>query len=347
VKDAMFDVTRWWYKRGVDGFRLDAVGTLFEDPQLKDNPTLPGTNEFGDPSMQAVYNIKFPEVHAVPRDLRKVADEHNTVLIGETDTNDISELKQYYGEHNNELQMPMDFMFALVDKLSPPEFRRQIATVDSAGGWPVFFISNHDIVRSYVRYGDGQHNDAIAKVMAALYLMLRGTRIMYYGEEIGMTNNDPTRKEEVKDPIGRQVGRKKRAETGSGRPCNGTERSVASELKDSSSILQTYRQLLALRHKNTALLDGEYIPLNETDTNVLSYLRRYKDQAVLVVLNMSGQKQDVSFDLTPLGFTLKSAHTLLTTSGKDSGEGSLSHKSLEPFFPVHRIGFKIDVALGK
>ncbi len=42
VKDAMFDATRWWYKRGVAGFRLDAVDTLFEDPQLRDNPVLPG-----------------------------------------------------------------------------------------------------------------------------------------------------------------------------------------------------------------------------------------------------------------------------------------------------------------
>ena len=164
VHDAMFDVTRWWYKRGVAGFRLDAVDTLFEDPDLRDNPVLPGMNKYGDPNEEDLYNTKLPEVHDVLRDLRKVADEHNAVLIGETWTKDVNELKQYYGEHNDELQMPMDFMFTKVDKLSPPEFRQQIAAVDSAGGWPVFVISNHDIVRSYERYGDGQHNEAIAKV---------------------------------------------------------------------------------------------------------------------------------------------------------------------------------------
>src|SRR5206468_12576111 len=100
-------------------------------------------------------------------------------------------------------QMPMDFLFTTVNKVSAPEFRRQIAAVDSAGGWPVYVLSNHDIVRSYNRYGDGQHNDAIAKLMAGLYLSLRGTPIMYYGEEIGMENNDPKRKEDVKDPIGK------------------------------------------------------------------------------------------------------------------------------------------------
>ena len=84
VEKAMFDVTRWWYKRGVAGFRLDAVDTLFEDPDLRDNPVLPGTTKFGDPNTDQKYNKKLPGVHDVLQNLRKVADEHNAVLIGET-----------------------------------------------------------------------------------------------------------------------------------------------------------------------------------------------------------------------------------------------------------------------
>jgi alpha-glucosidase len=352
VKDAMFDVTRWWYKRGVAGFRLDAVDTLFEDPQMRDNPVLPGLNKYGDPKEENVYNTKLPEVHVVLRDLRKVADENNAVLIGETWTKDVSELKQYYGDHSDELQMPMDFMFTKVDKLSPPEFRRQIAAVDSAGGWPVFVLSNHDIVRSYVRYGDKQHDQAIAKLMASLYLTLRGTPIMYYGEEIGMENNDPTRKEDVKDPIGRVGWPQEKGRDGERTPMQWDDSpnagftrgvpwlpvppsyksvNVAAELKDPYSILNTYKSLLALRHQNRALLDGDYVALNENDANVLSYLRRYKNEAVLVVLNMSAQPQDVSFDLSPQGFPAKSAHTLLTTTATGSKESSVSHLSLEPF----------------
>jgi len=352
VKDAMFDVTRWWYKRGVTGFRLDAVDTLFEDPQMRDNPVLPGLNKYGDPKEENVYNTKLPEVHVVLRDLRKVADENNAVLIGETWTKDVSELKQYYGDHSDELQMPMDFMFTKVDKLSPPEFRRQIAAVDSAGGWPVFVLSNHDIVRSYVRYGDKQHDQAIAKLMASLYLTLRGTPIMYYGEEIGMENNDPTRKEDVKDPIGRVGWPQEKGRDGERTPMQWDDSpnagftrgvpwlpvppsyktvNVAAELKDPYSILNTYKSLLALRHQNRALLDGDYVALNENDANVLSYLRRYKNEAVLVVLNMSAQPQDVSFDLAPQGFPAKSANTLLTTMTAASKERSLSHLSLEPF----------------
>ena len=69
--------------------------------------------------------------------------------------------------------------------LSADEYRKHIAAVNAAGHWPTYVISNHYIVRSYTRYGDGEHNDDIAKMMAALYLTLRGTPINYYGEELG------------------------------------------------------------------------------------------------------------------------------------------------------------------
>jgi alpha-glucosidase len=351
VEKAMFDVTTWWYNRGVAGFRLDAVDTLFEDPELRDNPVLPGTNRYGDPNMENKYNTKLPELHDVLRKLRKVADEHGAVLIGETWTSDITELKKYYGEHSNELQMPMDLMFATVNKVSAPEFRRQIGAVDAAGGWPVYVISNHDIPRSYVRYGDGQHNDAIAKLMAGLYLTLRGTPIMYYGEEIGMENNDPKSKNDVKDPIGKLGWPEEKGRDGERTPMQwddapnaGFSRSkpwlpvppsykthnVATELKNPNSILRFYKRVLALRHNNQALLDGQYIALNENDPNVLAYLRNYKDETVLVALNMSAAAQKVSFDLSAQGLT-NAKVTTLVTSMTQSPPATLSDLSLEPF----------------
>jgi len=86
VKDEMLDVTRWWYRRGVAGFRLDAVDTVFEDPGLADNPVLPGRNEYGDPNMKNLHNYKLEEEHGLLKDLRRVADETGAVLIGETYT---------------------------------------------------------------------------------------------------------------------------------------------------------------------------------------------------------------------------------------------------------------------
>jgi alpha-glucosidase len=348
VKDAMFDVTRWWYNRGVSGFRLDAVDTLFEDPNLQDNPIKhPGKNAFGDPFEENKYNTKLPEVHDILRGLRQVADEHNAVLIGETWTADVAELNQYYGKGNNELQLPMDFLFTMVNKLSPAEFRKQIAEVNGASGWPTFVISNHDIVRSYDRYGDGQHNDEIAKLMAALYLTLRGTPIMYYGEEIGMKTTPPTRQEDVKDPIGRKGWPKEKGRDGERTPMQwdssqnagfttGTPwlpvpasyktHNVADESKDPDSILEFYKKVLQLRHTNQALLEGSYQAIDESNENVLSYLRLYKDQGVVVVLNMSDKPQKVNLDLKQNRFV--SATSLLATR-KAAAQGD--EVSLEPY----------------
>jgi alpha-glucosidase len=337
VKQAMLDATRFWYKRGVAGFRLDAVDTLFEDPELKDNPVLPGTDKFGMPNTLEIYNKKLPEVHDALRDLRKVADEHGAVLIGETWTKDVSELRDYYGEHNDELQMPMDLMMTEFKQLSAPLFREHLGAVQSAGGWPVFVISNHDIVRSYTRYADGVHNDDIAKTMAALYLTQRGTPILYYGEEIGMENNDPKSKDEVKDPIGRRGWPLEKGRDGERTPMQWNDglnagftkgkpwlpvppsyktHNVEAEAKDANSILGFYRQLLTLRHKEPALLDGDYVALHPDDPQVLTYLRRYKDEAILVVLNMSASGQKVRFDLSPLGFPSPKLSVLLTSVGK-------------------------------
>jgi alpha-glucosidase len=347
VKGAMFDVTRFWYKRGVAGFRLDAVDTLFEDPNLHDNPVLPGKNAYGDPIEQNKYNDNLPEVHDVLRDLRKVADQSNAVLIGETWTDDIAELNRYYGQDHDELQLPMDFLFTMVNKLSPAEFRKQIASVNSASGWPTFVISNHDIVRSYDRYGDGIHNDQIAKLMAGLYLTLRGSPILYYGEEIGMKTTPPTRKDDVQDPIGRRGWPKEKGRDGERTPMQWDDsvnagfsqakpwlpvpptykaHNVADELKDPNSVLSFYKNVLALRRTNEALLDGSYIPLNEDDQNVLSYLRLYKDQAVLVALNMSGMDQKVTFDFASHGFVSTNA---LIETGKSTASGKVVN--LEPY----------------
>ncbi|MGA7684731.1 MAG: alpha-glucosidase [Terriglobales bacterium] len=323
VEKAMLDTMGWWYRRGVAGFRLDAVDTLFEDPALHDNPVLAGKNKQGDPNMENKYNTNFPEVHTELRKMRAVADKSGAVLIGETWTSNIAQLDQYYGEGGNELQMPMDFMFATVNKLSAPEFRRQVGMVESGKGWPVFVISNHDIVRSYNRYGDGKHNDAIAKLMATFYLTLRGTPIMYYGEEIGMENNDPKRREDVQDPIGKTGWPAEKGRDGERTPMQWNSstnagfsekmpwlpvppsyvtHNVETESKDPNSVLSVYKKVLALRHTNMALVEGDYTALNENDPNVISYLRSYRGKAVLVVLNMSDAARKVKFDLAKHGF---------------------------------------------
>ncbi len=350
VEKAMLDVTRFWYQRGVAGFRLDAVDSLFEDPKLTDDPVLPGKDKFGRPNLDERYNKKLPEVHEVMRKLRGVANEYGSVLIGETWTSNVAELKEYYGAHNDELQMPMDLMLTTFDELSAAKYRAHIGAVDAAGGWPVYVLSNHDIVRSYTRYGDGQHNDQIAKLLAAMYLTLRGTPILYYGEEIGMENNNPRRKEDVRDPIGKigwpqEIGRdgeRTPMQWTSGKNAGFSEakpwlpvpeshatHNVASETQDPDSVLNFYKRLLALRHTEPALLEGEYIALDEQNPNVYSYLRKDGTEAMLVVLNMARSPQKVSLDLSAQGLGANRARTVLT-DGNSPGEVSTKEIAMAP-----------------
>ena len=351
VEKAMLDVTRFWYKRGVAGFRLDAVDTLYEDPNLTDNPVLPGKDKFGRPNMNEKYNKKLPEVHDAMRKLRTTADEYGSVLIGETWTSNVEQLKDYYGTKNDELQMPMDLMMTGFKGLSADEYRKHIAAVNAAGHWPVYVITNHDIVRSYTRYADGAHNDDIAKMMAALYLTLRGSAIMYYGEEIGMENNIPKNIDDVKDPIGKLGWPLEKGRDGERTPMqwnhtanagfsvakpwlpvptSASTHNVADEMKDPDSVLSFYRKLLALRHTEAPLLDGDYVSLNEENPNVLTYVRRYKGEAILVILNMSAAVQKVRFDLSPAGFVEPKMEVLLTSFHKQL-KGMFMELPMEPY----------------
>ena len=106
---------------------------------------------------------------------------------------------------------------------------------------------------------------------------------------------------------------------------------VADELKDPNSILNWYKGLLALRRSKRALLDGDYVELNGDDPHVLSYLRRTKLEAVIVVINMSGAAETVNFDLTKMGLAGGTARTLLTTQASLKGNASVKQLSLEPF----------------
>ena len=322
VEKEMFDTMRWWFKRGVYGFRLDAVDALFEDEKLTDNPSLPGTNAYGDPNQEHLNDHRIPEVHAELQKMRRVVDEYKgRVLIGETWTSTPEALAEYYGPHNDELQMPMYFNFTTINRLDAAMFRDKIEAVEhnNAGGWPVFVFSNHDMRRQVDRYTPpGADKDKVAKLLAGMYLTLRGTPILYYGEELGMQNNDPARREDVKDVIGQKGWPTEKGRDGERTPMQWSDatnagfnqgaktwlpvgadyktRNVAAEMADSSSVLNWYRRVISLRRENVAISEGDYRTVPLTNPEILAYTRSAKGKTVLVLLNLSAGDQSVSLD---------------------------------------------------
>ena len=171
----MLDVTRFWYKRGVAGSAWMPWIRCYEDPKLTDNPVLPGTDKFGRPNMDEKYDKKLPEVHDAMRKLRTARRR----IWFSADRGDVDEQRIRTEGLLRREQRRAATADGLDDDGIQGTFTRMstasiLAAVNAAGHWPVYVISNHDIMRSYTRYADGAHNDDIAKMMAALYLTLRG-----------------------------------------------------------------------------------------------------------------------------------------------------------------------------
>ncbi len=337
VEQAMWGAVRFWLNKGVAGFRLDAVPTLFEDASLKDEQLLPGTNPYGDPNIDSSLTENLPEVHKVMRDLRDVTNAYpgNRVLIGETYLPNAEELKKWYGANHDELQLPMDTQVGFLNKLDVNLFRQKIEQVehDIGDNQPLLVFDNHDNPRMDARYGDGKHDVAIQRMLATILLATRSTALMYYGDEIGMKTTPPTRVEDVKDPIGKTGWPREKGRDGErtpmqwdGSPEAGFTKSdkpwlpvpdsyktinVAEETHDTDSLLHWYQQLIQLRRDNPALHTGKLTMLNTSDDKVLSWVRQAPGHpAVVVACNFTADLQKVN--LSQQG---KQGKTLLKSPG--------------------------------
>ncbi len=342
MKAAIYDMIRFWMKKGVAGFRLDAITHLYEDVDLHENTLMPGFDPYGERNADQKYTDALPKVHEALRELRKVADEvPGTVLIGETYTPTINDLAVMYGKSNDELQLPMDTQLGFLNKRSVPELRKKLNEAETGlnGNLPMLVFSNHDNVRDWDRYADGAHNGQIARLIATLLLTPKATTLMYYGEELGMVTNTPKRKEDVKDPIGRIGWPKEKGRDGERTPMqwngdtdagfstakktwlpipnNYRTVNVATESKDPNSLLNFWKALIHLRKENTLLRDGSFELIDAQNPNVLSYLRKGRNgDAVIVSLNFTSSSQTVDLPTKDHGLKSTTAKVLLSSGFK-------------------------------
>jgi alpha-glucosidase len=332
VKQAMWDTVRFWLDLGVDGFRLDAISTIFENPAWPDQtaelsqvelyrafsaayPELPSEEKHGHLFEQ--WNLLFrhqldqPDVHELMQELRNVVDAYSDrVLVGESD--EIA----YYGGGTNELHLVFNFPLMRTDRLTPAWVRanqRERLAALPPGAWPCNTLGNHDTSRVYTGYGDGQNDDALARLHLALMLTLRGTPFLYNGEEIGMTDlpmddidqfrDNPATwlyHSEIEDgappdralAFAAHVTRDKcrtpmqwaNAPNGGFSPAGvqtwlpvnpnyGQGVNVAEQLDDPGSLLHFYRHMLRVRKQTPALIAGDYTPLHEEAEDYLAFLR--------------------------------------------------------------------------
>lgn len=362
VEKAMFASMQFWLDRGVAGFRLDAIPNLFEDPQLRNNPEQSGINAQGDPNVSDKYTNNLPEVHDVIRRMRAMVAKYpgDRVLIGETYLPNTAELDKWYGgTAQDELQLPMDMLIGFHGdhaKLSAADFRQHLEEVETQihGAQPLIVFDNHDNTRAIDRYGDGTHDEQINKLLATMLFTTKATSLMYYGEELGMRTTPPTRREDVRDPIGitgwpnekgrdgertpmqwtagPQAGFSTNAKTWLPLPPNYMTINVAVESKSPTSQLEWFQHLIALRRDLPALHSGKMTMLDTTNPDVLSYVRSTgSGPAVVVALNCTAEPKTISLDLANSGVTGKTIKTLATDEESLKSTSTLTNITLPPY----------------
>lgn len=307
VKEAMFDTLRFWLDRGVDGFRMDVIGMIIKDEQLRDNPPNPNPrpglsdNDISG-RLLSVYNADQDEVHDILKEIRQLFDQYDDrVTIGEL-WGPLPRWVKYYGAAGEELHLPFNFRLMDEGKWDVKTMRGLVDAMEAIlpeFAWPNYVLGNHDRIRLATRFG-GQ---AQARTAAMMLLTLRGTPTLYYGDEIGLENGD-IKPEQMQDPQGiglgieytRDVTRTPMQWDAS--PYAGFSdvepwlpisadyqtRNVAVQAQNPTSMLNLYRQLLHYRKKTEVLTLGSYRPLDLHD-HCFAYVRQSDSQRSLIALN--------------------------------------------------------------
>jgi alpha-glucosidase len=288
VRRAFDEIIVHWLDRGVAGFRIDVCNVIIKDALLRDNPPARDTDPldvqlFG---QRPVYNGNRPEVHEVIRRWRRLADGYrDRVLIGETPVPEIETLAEYYGTGTDELDLAFNFPF-INAPLESDALRGVVESTERAlppGAWPVWTGSNHDMSRLATRWAEGDADRA--RVALFMLLCLRGTPVLYQGDEIGLVDTDVPQ-DQLRDPLGVRywpayAGRDAmrtpmpwRDSPGGGFSDPGAQPwlpfgdlaryNVEDQRSDRNSMLMLARDLIALRRETPGLRTGSYRSLPTT-----------------------------------------------------------------------------------
>lgn len=336
VRAAMEEVLRFWFDRGVDGFRIDVLWHCMKAEGLPDNPPNPDYVEGMGEKLKVLqlHSTDQSDIHEIAGSFRRLADDYGErLLVGEIYL-PVERLVAYYGSADAPgVHLPFNFQLFHAE-WAAPVLRRIIADYESAlppGGWPNWVLSCHDVPRIAGRLGETQ-----ARVAAMLLLTLRGTPTLYQGDELGIGKvvippgraRDP---QELRQPglgLGRDPARTPMPWDASPNagfspaepwlPLNPDwrVRNIAAQAADAGSMLNLHRRLLVLRRWHPALSLGN-IALMEAEEDVLQYARNHGSERIVIALNLSARLRRI---VLPFGTT---PELLLSTVPGRTFDGTL------------------------
>jgi alpha-glucosidase len=344
VREAMYEVMRFWLDRGIDGFRIDVLWLLAKDETFADSPPVPPREHELD-----VGRLEHPgfedreETHEIVREMRRLVDEYDErVLIGEIYL-PYERLVRYYGERLDGVHLPFNFGLVTASRFDAPTVRGLVEEYESLlpeGAWPNWVLGNHDISRIATRTEDGG-----ARLAQMLLLTLRGTPTVYYGDELGQADGEipPDRVVDPQAATGRNRDPARTPMPWDASPTAGfspggvepwlplaaghEQRNVEAQEADPRSELSLFRALTGLRRSHRALLLGSLRLLEGTEhDDVLAYVRECDGERVLVALHFGAAPRTVDLAAAGAG----AGDLVLSTELDRDGEVDLSAVELRP-----------------
>ncbi|MFI5524095.1 alpha-amylase family glycosyl hydrolase [Streptomyces platensis] len=357
VKEAMFDVARFWLDRGVDGFRVDCAPLPAKDPALRDNPpAAPGVMAHHRPmggydSQQHLYDQGHSDIHPLYRDFRTLLRSYGDgpderIALGEIHEYDWPVWSSYFGKNLDEMHLPLNFGLLRTpwQARATQDLVRDVLRALPDEAVPTWVMGSHDDPRVASRVGPAQAPNAMM-----LLLTLPGTALLYNGDELGLPNADIT-PHDIRDPWGLRTPSLSRDPARSPMPWSDGPTAgftapevtpwlpltippggpAAAQEHDPSSLLTLTRTLLALRRHHPAL-GSDTIDFLEAPPGVLAYTRSERPgttaQHLLITLNLTDQAVPVD-QLLAGRYTGRSLSTLPTTAMTDDPHVLAPHEGV-------------------
>lgn len=334
VRESLENMVNWWLDKGIDGFRVDAISHIKKKPGFPDMPNPEGLDVV--PCFPYMMNVEGIDEWLADFSQRTFK-KYDVMTVGEANGVKIADADRWVGEENGYFNMIFQFDFLDLWDKNSDDSRVDVRALKKAltkwqtglegRGWNALFIENHDQPRRVSSWGnDKEYWKESAKMLAALYFLMKGTPFIYQGQEIGMTNVEFPRIEDYNDVgmvnyyrVEREKGRSheelmqliwKQCRDNSRTPMqwnassdkagftsgdstwlgvnpNFVDINVEAQLGDPDSILSFYKQLIRLRKDQPVFVYGTYELLLANHPKLFPYTRKWGKKMALVVNNFS------------------------------------------------------------
>lgn len=313
AREAALGVLDFWLARGVDGFRLDVANAFLHDAALRDNPAVPADERtaahwrHASDLQRHLFDSNLPENIPLLAAVRRRVEAHGERFV----FGEFSEEEARCGAYcspSEGLHSAYTFVLLLARKLEPQFVRDHYATLAAhPDHWPTISFSNHDVPRTASRFGGPDASPELARLLFALLVTLKGTTLIYQGEELGLPQARLSR-DQLRDPVGDLYWPYEGGRDGCRTPMpwaadapnlgftSGTpwlpmapahqQLTVAGQEADPDSTLALARRVIGLRKRSPALTHGE-IDFLDTADPILAFTRTAGEETIACVFNLS------------------------------------------------------------